>query len=55
MLTSSADDKDRLAAYDSHVNSYVRKPVDYDQFVLAARELGMYWALLNLPAPARPA
>jgi two-component system, response regulator len=53
MLTSSADDGDRLAAYESHVNSYVRKPVDYDQFVLAVRQLGVYWVLLNLPAPAR--
>jgi two-component system response regulator len=52
-LTSSAEDADRLAAYDNHVNSYVRKPVDYDQFVVATRHLGMYWMLLNLPPPAR--
>ena len=55
VLTSSAEEVDRLAAYDQHVNSYVRKPVDYDQFVVATRHLGVYWMLLNLPPPARPA
>jgi len=55
VLTSSAEDTDRLAAYDHHVNSYVRKPVDYDEFVVATRHLGVYWALLNQPAPVRGA
>jgi two-component system response regulator len=55
VLTSSAEDADRLAAYDHHVNSYVRKPVDYDEFVVATRHLGVYWALLNQPAPVRGA
>jgi two-component system response regulator len=55
VLTSSAEEGDRLAAYDHHANSYVRKPVDYDQFVVATRHLGVYWVLLNLPPPARPA
>jgi two-component system response regulator len=54
VLTSSAEDGDRLAAYDHHVNSYVRKPVDYDEFVVATRHLGVYWMLVNLPAPSRP-
>src|SRR5262249_9134788 len=49
ILTSSTEDKDRLAAYDNHANSYVRKPVDYDQFVMAARQLGLYWMVLNVP------
>jgi two-component system response regulator len=53
VLTSSAEEGDRLAAYDHHVNSYVRKPVGYDQFVAATRQMGMYWLLLNLPAPPR--
>ncbi|HVZ37098.1 MAG TPA: response regulator [Polyangiaceae bacterium] len=53
VLTSSAEEKDRLAAYGHHVNSYVRKPVDYDQFVTAARQLGLYWVVLNVPPPAR--
>ena len=54
VLTSSAEDRDRLAAYDNHANSYVRKPVDYDQFVVVTRQLGSYWMRLNLPPPARP-
>ncbi len=51
ILTSSSEDRDRLAAYDHHANSYIRKPVDYDQLVVAARQLGLYWLVLNLPAP----
>jgi len=51
MLTSSDHDRDRLAAYHHQVNSYVKKPVDYDQFVEAARHLGLYWVVLNLPVP----
>jgi two-component system response regulator len=53
ILTSSAEDTDRLAAYDLHVNSFVRKPVVYERFVEAARQLGLYWTGLNLPAPRR--
>jgi two-component system, response regulator len=51
ILTSSDEDNDRLAAYDNHVNSYVRKPVDYDQFVVATRHLGLYWTVTNVPPP----
>jgi two-component system response regulator len=51
ILTSSDEDNDRLAAYDNHVNSYVRKPVDYDQFVAATRHLGLYWTVTNVPPP----
>ncbi len=54
ILTSSNEDRDRLAAYDHHCNSYVRKPVDFDQFLDAARQLGLYWLVLNKPAPPRP-
>jgi two-component system response regulator len=53
ILTSSSDDKDRLSAYANRANSYVQKPVDHDRFVTAARQLGLYWTLLNLPAPMR--
>lgn len=49
MLTSSDHDRDRFAAYHHQVNGYVKKPVDYDQFVDAARQLGLYWAVINLP------
>jgi two-component system response regulator len=51
VLTSSDEDKDRLTAYDHHVNSYVRKPVDYDEFVAATRQLGLYWTVTNVPPP----
>ena len=53
ILTSSNEDKDRLEAYDNHANSYVRKPVDYDHFVAASRDLGLYWLVLNQPPPRR--
>lgn len=51
VLTSSDEEKDRLAAYRQFANSYVRKPVDYDQFTTAARDLGLYWLVLNRPLP----
>jgi two-component system response regulator len=51
ILTSSSHDRDRLAAYNHFANSYVLKPVDYDQFVAAALQLGLYWMLLNVPPP----
>jgi two-component system, response regulator len=51
VLTSSAEERDRLAAYDHFANSYVQKPVDHARFVSAAHQLGLYWILLNLPPP----
>jgi two-component system, response regulator len=51
ILTTSNEDKDRLQAYDSLANSYVLKPVDYDQFVTAAAQLTHYWTTLNTPPP----
>jgi two-component system, response regulator len=51
ILTSSDEEKDRLAAYKQFANSYVRKPVDYNQFATAARDLGLYWLVLNRPLP----
>jgi two-component system response regulator len=51
VLTSSTEEKDRLQAYYHHANSYVQKPVDYDQFVAAARQLGLYWTVLNVRPP----
>jgi two-component system response regulator len=53
VLTSSTEDRDRLGAYDQHANSYVQKPVDYDAFVAAAQHLGLYWMVLNVPAPVQ--
>jgi CheY-like chemotaxis protein len=51
VLTSSDEESDRLAAYGQFANSYVRKPVDYDQFTAAAGQLGLYWLVLNRPFP----
>ena len=51
ILTSSDEEKDRIAAYRHYANSYVRKPVDYDRFVAAAQDLGLYWLVHNRPAP----
>lgn len=52
ILTSSAEEHDRISAYEGHANSYVQKPIDYDAFVTVARQIGVYWMLLNLPAPS---
>ena len=49
LLTSSDEEEDRLRGYALGANSYVRKPVDFDDFVLAAGQLGLYWLLLNQP------
>lgn len=49
MLTSSREDRDIIEGYRLGVNSYIVKPVDFDQFTNAVRELGMYWLLLNKP------
>jgi two-component system response regulator len=51
ILTSSDEDKDRLAGYGHGANSYVRKPVDFVEFMEAVRNLGLYWLILNLPPP----
>jgi two-component system, response regulator len=53
ILTSSNEDQDRINGYDLGANSYVRKPVDFDQFVVAAAQLGLYWLVLNEPPPRR--
>jgi two-component system response regulator len=53
ILTSSNEERDRLRAYDSFANSYVLKPVDFDQFVAAASQLSLYWTVLNAPPPRR--
>ncbi len=51
ILTSSKEDQDRVSAYTSGANSYVRKPVDFNQFVDAIGHLGLYWLVLNEPPP----
>ena len=47
ILTASSQDKDLIDTYDLGVNSYIVKPVDFDQFMTAVRTIGFYWALLN--------
>jgi two-component system response regulator len=47
VLTSSNAEQDMLRSYDLGANSYVRKPVDFEQFLEAARQLGLYWLVLN--------
>jgi CheY-like chemotaxis protein len=47
VLTSSNEDSDILTSYDLGANSFVRKPVDFAQFIDAARQLGLYWLVLN--------
>jgi len=52
ILTSSTEDEDLLAGYALGANSYIGKPVDYNQFAEAVRQLGLYWMTLNNPAPS---
>ena len=56
VMTSSQEQRDVVDSYHLGVNSYVVKPVDFDQFSKAVSELGCYWVLLNQPpgAPANP-
>ena len=51
MLTTSAQDRDVLASYQLGINSYVQKPVDFNQFSEAVRQLGLYWLVLNINPP----
>ena len=51
ILTSSKEEQDLIRSYSLGVNSYLRKPVDFGEFVEAVRVLGIYWLIVNQPPP----
>ncbi len=53
VLTSSKEEQDIVTSYDIGANSYVRKPVDFNQFAEGIRQLGLYWLVLNEAPPSK--
>lgn len=53
ILTSSREDQDVTTGYEHGANSYIRKPVEFEQFVKVVQQIGMYWLVLNEPVPDR--
>ncbi len=51
ILTSSREEKDLIAGYELGANAYVVKPVDFEEFIRAVKELGLFWAIINEPPP----
>ena len=51
ILTTSNEDQDRIRGYGLGANIFVRKPVEFDKFIEAVRQLGLYWLILNETAP----
>ena len=54
ILTSSKEEKDLAEGYEYGANSYVRKPVDFNEFIEAIQHLGLYWLVLNKTPPLPP-
>ena len=52
ILTSSKEESDLIRGYELHANRYIRKPVDFERFIEAVREIGLYWLVLNESPPA---
>jgi len=52
IMTSSKEERDLVASYHLGANSYIQKPVDFDQFRETVKTAGLYWLVINLPAPA---
>ena len=53
VLTSSREEQDVVRSYELGVNAYVVKPVEFDQFIRAVRDLGLFWLLINETPPER--
>lgn len=53
VMTSSKEERDIINSYELGCNAYVRKPVDFTQFAAAICQLGLFWLVLNEPAPSR--
>lgn len=51
ILTSSREEQDLISGYKYGANSYVRKPINFNEFVDAVRNIGLYWLLINEPPP----
>jgi len=51
ILTSSVEENDILNSYKNGANSYIRKPIDFNEFLEAVKFLGFYWLSLNEPVP----
>ena len=53
IMTSSKEERDLVAGYNLGANSYIQKPVDFDQFRETVKSIGLYWLVINQPVPVR--
>ena len=52
IMTSSKEERDMVSVYNHGANSYIQKPVDFEQFRETVKTIGLYWLVINQPAPA---